>query len=38
MPVDVVTTVDISRPRDEVADDAADPDNAIQRLKEHLER
>lgn len=28
MPVDVVTTVDISRPRDEVAAYAADPDNA----------
>lgn len=28
MPVDVVTTVDISRPRDEVAAFAADPDNA----------
>lgn len=28
MPVDVVTAVDISRPRDEVAAYAADPDNA----------
>lgn len=28
MPVDVVTTVDIARPRDEVAAYAADPDNA----------